>query len=100
MKRKHRAIVEKYKPTRVADIRTNTRARLPCGCVILVGIGFDTEDGKFAPTTRSQACCEQHQLLVERADNLLREWAARPVGNRMMVAVCADALSAAARELI
>lgn len=95
MKRQHRAIVEKYRPTRVGDIMTRERAKLPCGCAMYVG-----RTGTQEAATRTQACQEDHTIVVERANALLVEEQTHPTVGRPLSAVCSAVLSQAARELI
>lgn len=95
MKRQHRAVVERYRPLRVGDITTRERAKLICGCVMYVG---RVASGEAA--TRTQACCEDHTIVVERANALLVEEQTHPTTGRPLVAVCLDVLSQAARELV
>lgn len=73
---------------------TRERAVLPCGCCIFVG-----RDGEGTVTTGAKPCCEEHQGVTDRSSGLLREAQAHPTPGRLLVEVCADVLSAAAKEM-
>jgi hypothetical protein len=96
-RRKHRAIVERFNRRLVGDIVSRERARMAmCGCSIFVGL----DSAHAQPATRSQACSEDHQILVERADAILREMQTAPVVGRELVMVCVEALHTAALEIL
>ena len=94
MKRKHRAIVQTYKAATVGDIRSNTRASLPCGCAIYVGI-----DGNMQVATRGAPCTPAHRPTIEIANALLRKSLQQPT-KKLLVNVCADLLSKAAKDTL
>lgn len=87
-----KAKIERYKRTRVGDIITRERAKLPCGCCMLVGLSADRQ-----PATRAAPCAEKHLMVMERANQLLVESLATP-SKVQLVVVCAQFLTQASRE--
>ena len=96
-KYRHRATVEKSRPRLVGDIVTRERAALPCGCCIHIGV-VEGPSG-WAPSSRSQACSDNHQPMIELADQLFREDTARPRPGIFAVNAAAAVLTSAAREM-
>lgn len=88
-----KAKVERYRPKRIGHMVTKERAILPCGCCIFVGI-----TGTREATTGAQACSVEHQMITERASQLLAESLATP-SKRLLVDVCATMLTQAQREM-
>lgn len=78
----------------VAGIVTDTRAALPCGCCIFVGMATETHKA----TTGAQPCSVDHVVVTERASALLIEALSTP-RHRLLVETCRIVLSKAAREV-
>lgn len=84
------ARVERFRPVKMGgDLNTRERAALGCGCCIFVGLRSETRKAG----TASRACSEEHQVLVELADEIL---AKAPARQRPLVDACVEALNEAA----
>lgn len=84
------ARVQRYRPVKVGgDLNTRERAALSCGCCIFVGL----RSGTGVAGTASQACSEEHQLMVELADEILAKASPR---KRSLADACVEALNEAA----
>lgn len=90
---KAKARVQHFKRRQVAHMVTHERAALPCGCCIYVG-----RDAEGTVTTGAAPCSVEHQPITDRSSGLLRESTRHP-SKRLLVAVCADILTQAAKEI-
>lgn len=94
MKRKRGAQRQRFKLIKIGGfLNTRERAALPCGCCIFVGV---KSDGQVA--TATQACAEEHQVLVTTAGEILTTLTMTP-RQRPMVATCIEALNEAVNAL-
>lgn len=91
-----KATIERYRAITIGHMVTNTRALLPCGCAMYVGV-LPEDDSRA--TTGAQPCCEEHKPVCERANQLLLEELAKP-RHELVVNIARQALSQAAHELL
>jgi hypothetical protein len=92
MSRVRVAKIERYKPRlmRTVEMLSASRAKLDCGCQMIVGI----HPGASEPAATGVACSEAHQPLVDLATQLLTRNLEHPA-QMELVKVCADLLTAA-----
>lgn len=79
-----------HAPAPPAPVTARDRARLECGCMVLVGVRTDTRPPE--PATGSMACSSEHQGLMDEFNRRLRQSLADPQP-RLMIDVVDELLT-------